>query len=107
MGWVVEYKLDDMNLFHSERIDQPFAWSGTNNAEIDRLLDELSFVVDRDEAIQLWSEYQRALDREHPYTFFYYPDQLDGVSKRLKGVTADARGEWVSVRGWYLDPASR
>jgi peptide/nickel transport system substrate-binding protein len=107
MAWVVEYKLDDMDLFHSDRIDQPYAWSGTRNAEIDRLLEALSTTVDRDEARVLWNEYQAAIMEEQPYTFFYFPDRIDGVNRRLRGVEMDTRGDWLNVREWTIDPASR
>ncbi len=107
MGWVVEYKLDDTDLFHSERIDQPYAWSGTRNPEIDRLLEELSRVVDRDEARALWNEYQRVIMEEQPYTFFYFPDRMDGVNRRVMGEVMDTRGDWLNIRQWYLDPATR
>jgi ABC-type transport system substrate-binding protein len=96
-----------MDLFHSERIDQPFAWSGTENPEIDRLLEAMSTTVDRGDAQALWDEYQRAIMSEQPYTFFYFPDRLDGVNRRLRGVEMDTRGDWMSVRRWHLDPASR
>lgn len=107
MGWVVEFKLDDMDLFHSDRIDQPFAWSGTNNPEIDRLLEALSMTVDRDEAKALWTEYQKVVMEEQPYTFFYFRNRLDGVNNRVQNVVMDARGEWLNIREWYIDPASR
>lgn len=107
MGWVAEFKLDDMDLFHSERIDQPYAWSGTENPEIDRLLEAISRTVDRDRAKEIWAEYQSVLAEEQPYTFFFFPDQLDGINNRVRDLVMDARGEWVSVRHWYLDPASR
>jgi len=107
MGWVVEYKLDDMDLFHSARIDQPYAWSGTSNPEIDRLLEALSMTVDRTEAKALWSEYQRVVMEEQPYTYFYFPDRLNGVNRRVKGAVMDARGDWLNIKDWYLDPASR
>ena len=107
MGWVVEYKLDDTDLFHSERIDQPYAWSGTTNPDIDRLLVRLGSTIDREEAKALWAEYQEELIEEQPYTFFYFPERLDGVSTRLEGVQMDARGEWLNIREWYVDPASR
>jgi peptide/nickel transport system substrate-binding protein len=107
MGLVPDFKLDDMDLFHSERIDQPFAWSGTQNPEIDRLLESISATVDRDAARVLIRDYQRALMEEQPYTFFYFPERLDGVNKRVRGVAMDARGEWLSVRQWYIDPARR
>jgi peptide/nickel transport system substrate-binding protein len=107
MGWVVEFKLDDTDLFHSARIDQPYAWSGTRSPELDRLLDELGNTIDRDRARELWSEYQEVLNEEHPYTFFYFRERLNGVSTRLMNVEMDARGDWLNVRDWYVDPASR
>jgi len=107
MGWVTEFKLDDTDLFHSARIDQPYAWSGTKNPEIDRLLEVLTSTVDRDQAIPIWREYQRVLSEEQPYTFFYYPDRLDGINRRLRDVEMDARGEWINIRKWWLDPAAR
>src|SRR5690606_27939112 len=107
MAWVTEFKLDDTNLCHSERIDQPYAWSGTRNPEMDRLIEALSVTVDRERAMPLWAEYQREIAEEQPYTFFYFPDRLDGVNRRVRGVVMDARGEWVSIRDWHVDPASR
>lgn len=107
MGWVTEFKLDDTDLFHSARLEQPYAWSGTDDPEIDRLLDALAGAVDREDAMPLWQEYQEALARVQPYTFFYFPDRLAGVNRRVRNVAMDARGEWVSVRDWYVDPGSR
>jgi len=107
MGWVTEFKLDDTDLFRSDRIDQPYAWSGTQNPEIDRLLTTLTSTLDREAAIPIWREYQRVLSEEQPYTFFYYPDRLDGINRRLKDVEMDARGEWINIRQWWLDPAAR
>lgn len=107
IGWVTEFKLDDTDLFHSERIDQPYAWSGTRNPELDRLLDTLAVTLDRDEALPLWAEYQRVLAEEQPYTFFYFPERLDAWNERVQNVVMDPRGEWVNIREWYLDPASR
>jgi len=107
MGWSTEFKLDDTDLFHSERIDQPFAWSGTRNPEIDRLLEALSLATDREEARRLWRDYQAVIVEEQPYTYFYFPDRLDGINRRLRDVEMDARGEWLNIEDWYLDPASR
>ncbi len=107
MGWVAEFKLDDTDLLHSARIDQPYAWSGTKNPEIDRLLEQISRTPDREEAMAVWREYQEALIEEQPYTFFYFQSRLDGVNRRVRDVVMDVRGEWVNVKDWNLDPASR
>jgi peptide/nickel transport system substrate-binding protein len=107
MGWVVEFKLDDTDLFDSKRIEQPYAWSGTQNPKIDKLLGEISTTVDRTKAKHLWLEYQKAIIQEQPYTYFYFPDRLVGVNNRVKGAVMDARGEWQNIKDWYLDPVDR
>jgi len=102
IGWVVEFKLDDTDLFHSEKVDATYGWTGTQRPEIDRLLDQLPLVVDRDDAKPLWKQYQEFLVDEQPYTFFYFPERLDGVSNALRDVQMDARGEWVNIKDWWI-----
>jgi peptide/nickel transport system substrate-binding protein len=106
-GWSVDFRLDETDLYHSDRIDQPLAFSGTVNPEIDRYLDVLGQTIDEDEARLLWREYQQLIVEEQPYTFLYFLDQLLGVSQRVRGVEMDVRGEWQNIREWYIDPESR
>lgn len=107
MGFSNDFRIDDSPLFHSSRIDGPFAFSGTRNPEIDRLLEALSRTTDREEALPLWQAYQRAIVEEQPYTFLYFAPRMSGVNTRLQNVVMDERGEWVSIRRWYIDPAER
>jgi peptide/nickel transport system substrate-binding protein len=107
MGWVTEFKVDDMDLFHSERIDEPYAYSGTNDQRIDRYLDTLQLIIDRKEAIPVWREYQITLMDVMPYTLLYYPDRLDGVNKRVQGAIMDIRGEWVNLKDWWVNDNQR
>ena len=106
MGWVAEYKLDDTDLLHSRNFSGVYAFSGTLRPDIDNLLDQLPLVVDRTDAKPLWKEYQELLVDEQPYTFFFFPDRLDGVSNRLRGVEMDSRGEWLNIKDWWV-PADR
>jgi peptide/nickel transport system substrate-binding protein len=107
MSWFSDFKLDDRDLFLSSRIDGPYAFSGTQNERMDRLLDTLQLVVDRARAKPLWVEYARLQREEQPYLFLYYETGLVGMRRALRGADMDARGEWVNVRRWWLDPASR
>ncbi len=107
MGWSVDYRLDETDLFHSKSSDFPYAFSGIEDPDVDRLLEELSATVERSVARPIWDEYQRVLNKVHPYTYFYFSRSIHGVTKRLRGVEMDARGEWVNIKDWYLDPASR
>ena len=107
MGWVVEYKLDDTDLLHSRNFSGTYAFSGTLRPDIDSLLDQLPLVVDRTDAKPLWKQYQELLVDEQPYTFFFFPDRLDGVSKRLRGVEMDNRGEWLNIKDWWVPADQR
>jgi len=105
--WVSDYRLDETDLFHSTRSDYPWAMSGISVPEVDRLLEEISASLTRDAVRPLWSEYQSVLNEVHPYTYLYFPARMHGVTKRLRGVEADSRGDWLNIKDWYLDPASR
>ncbi len=102
LSWVAEFRLDDRDLFRSDRVDAPYGFSGTADESLDRYLDTLAVVSDRSEARSLWRDYQNRLAEVQPYTFFYFPDRLTGVNRRLEGVEMDARGEWVNIREWRL-----
>lgn len=107
LGWANEFKLDDRDLFHSARIDGAYAFAGTRNPELDRLLDTLQLVVDRDAARPLWHRYQEILVEEQPYTFLFFNDRLVGMNRRLENVRMDVRGDWVNLKDWWIDPGQR
>ncbi|NJD18477.1 MAG: hypothetical protein FIA95_04245 [Gemmatimonadetes bacterium] len=107
LAWVGEFRVDDTGLFHSAHVDGPTAYSGTRNPELDKLLDTLGLVADREVARPLWARYEQVLAEEQPYTFIYFLDRLMGVRDVVKGVALDARGEWVNVKDWWVEPAGR
>ncbi|HSG49972.1 MAG TPA: ABC transporter substrate-binding protein [Longimicrobiales bacterium] len=105
LAWVPEFKVDEKDLFHSDRADQPLAFSGLRDPQLDRLLDTLQLVVDREEARPLWHAYQRRISALQPFTYFYYSRRLTGVSTRLQDVEMDFRGEYMNVQDWWIQPA--
>lgn len=107
LAWVTEFRVDDNDLFHSDAADAEYGFSGTRVPEIDQLLDTLPLVTDREEARPLWERYQRLIVEHQPYTFFYYPDRLNGVNRRLRDVEMDVRGEWVNIGEWWIPPEER
>lgn len=102
MAFVTNFHIDDTDLFHSSRVDGPFAWSGTTSADLDRVMDDLKVATDRDEAVRLWAEFEDVMAEERPFSFLYFPDRMDGIRTELRGVRMDARGEWISIRDWWL-----
>lgn len=107
MGWVSEFKIDDENLFHCDRRDEPYQWIGYCDREVSALIDSLHLVVDREQARPLWQRYQRLIARDQPYTFLYFQRRLEGVSNRLRNVHPDARGDLVGIDEWYILPDQR
>jgi peptide/nickel transport system substrate-binding protein len=107
IGWVTEFRIDDSDLFHCDKRDERYQWVGYCNPEVDRLLDALPTVVDRDAARPLWHQYQRLIARDQPYTFLFFPQRLQGISNRLRDVNPDARGDWVGARDWWIVPNQR
>lgn len=107
MGWIAEFKIDDQNLFHCDRRDEPYQWVGYCNPRTSALIDTLFLVPDRQQAKPLWAEYQRLIAQDQPYTFIYFQHRLEGVRNRLRNVHPDARGDLVGVSRWYILPRER
>jgi peptide/nickel transport system substrate-binding protein len=107
IGWVTEFKINDKDLFHCDKRDEPFQWVGHCNPEVDQLLEQLPRIVDRRQALPLWQRYQRLISRDQPYTFLYFQQRREGISDRLRNVSPDARGDWVGVREWWIAPGAR
>ncbi|HWK90509.1 MAG TPA: ABC transporter substrate-binding protein [Longimicrobium sp.] len=107
MGWVAEFKIDDTDLFHCDKLQEPYQWVSYCNRRTSALLDTLQLVANRQAARPLWSEYQRLIAQDQPYTFLYFTVRIEGVSNRLRNVHPDARGDLVGVNRWYILPDRR
>jgi peptide/nickel transport system substrate-binding protein len=107
LNWAHEFRVDDADLFHSGRRDGPYQFTGIADPEMDRYIDTLKVVLDRDEAAPLWREYQRRVVEMQPFMFLYFPDRLSGQRRRLRDVEIDTRGEWVNIGEWWIEPGAR
>jgi peptide/nickel transport system substrate-binding protein len=101
------FRIDDRDLFHSQVVDGPWAFSGTMDLELDRFLDTLQLIPDRKEAAEVWKAYHYRLLQVQPYTFLYSSFRRDGLKKRIQGAVMDKRGDWASIRHWWIDPQDR
>jgi peptide/nickel transport system substrate-binding protein len=107
IAWVTEFRIDDTDLFHCDKLRETYQWVSYCNPETDRLLDTLPTIVDRNASRPLWNQYQRHIAQDQPYTILYFTRRLEGVHERLRNVSPDARGDWVNIRKWYLLPNMR
>jgi len=101
------FRLDDWDLFHSEAGSGGLAFSGTVDPELDRYLDTLQLLTDRDAALPIWRAYQDRIIELQPYTFLYSAIRRDGVNERLRDVVMDTRGDWATIRHWWIAPQDR
>jgi ABC-type transport system substrate-binding protein len=103
------FRIDDRDLFHSDVRDVAGSWafSGTQDPILDRYLDTLQLIPDRRDAYPLWQEYQLRLMEVQPYTFLYSADRRIGVGPRLRDVVTDTRGDWATIRQWWIAPEDR
>ncbi|MFH1764600.1 MAG: ABC transporter substrate-binding protein [Gemmatimonadota bacterium] len=101
------FRIDDRDLFHSERVDGIYGFSGTMDPELDRYLDTLQLIPNREEALPVWAAYQHRLLEVQPYTFLYSTLRRNGVNRRLQDVVMDTRGDLASIRHWWIDPQGR
>ncbi len=67
--------------------------AGYSNAEVDKLLDAAETEVDQAERADMYRKAQKQVNADAPWVFLWLPQDLYGVSKRLKGwqPSADSR----------------
>jgi peptide/nickel transport system substrate-binding protein len=102
-GWVNNFRKDDSAVLHSRNLNGPFQETSFAHPRVDQLIDTLNVLVDRREARPLWQEYHRLLIEESPYTVLHYPNRLLAHRERVRGVELGPQGDFVSVRGWWVE----
>ena len=79
--------------FHTPGLDSLFGAARIAASERDRRL--------------AWQAVQRELAREAPAAWLYHSRGVQGLSRRLRGVTMDLRGELATVTRWTTEPIRR
>lgn len=79
--------------YHTPRLDLLFAATRTAASDTDRAT--------------AWRAVQRELASELPAVWVYHSRGLQGVSRRMQGVTFDLRGELASISKWHAVAGSR
>jgi peptide/nickel transport system substrate-binding protein len=92
------------SLFHSEQADIEGSAnrSGVRIPELDRLIDAGAVATDQGRARETWREVTEVLQREQPFTFMFWMDDLSGVRDVVSGYRTDERSEFVSMREWSV-----
>ena len=102
-NWVLDgFRVDPRALFHSDQADVEGSAnrSSYRNPVADSLMELGARLTDAGRAREVWAELARELQRDQPFTFLFWNEELAGVSRRLAGVEMDARGELRGLPGW-------
>jgi len=107
LTWIPDQTLDDRAMWSCGQLTHPVHFSSYCNPDLDAVLDSLLFVTDHEAYAGLVRRYNEILAADQPYTFLYYPAHRAAARVELRGVEMDARGNWVSVADWWLEPSAR
>jgi peptide/nickel transport system substrate-binding protein len=107
LGWARDVLLDDRDLWACDQVGQPAQLTSYCNPELDPVLDSIRLTTDRDRLRSLIRRYHEIIAADQPYTFLDYVRRVDLHRARVRGVEVDARGDWVGVTRWWLNPAGR
>ena len=105
MGWESDFRINLRDTFHSDAMSGPYQIASYSNARVDSLLDRAAVARERTEAKPIYTQIQRILREEQPWSFLYdYPD-LVLMRDRVRGVEMDIRGALQNVHRWWVtDP---
>lgn len=107
LTWIPDQTLDDRAMWACDQVAHPVHFSGYCNPRLDAVMDSLLVVTDPETYAGLVDRYNDILSADQPYTFLYYPSHLAAARVELRGVKMDARGNWVTVADWWLEPTAR
>ena len=94
-------------LFHSAQRGGTLDYTGFHDAGLDGLLDRAAVAPDGTARIAAWHAVQAAIDSLAPATWLYHSRGVQGLSRRVKGVHMDLRGELVTLHDWRFTSPGR
>ncbi len=103
LGWTTGPDPDLYDIFHSSKIQGPgLNFIGYQNKEVDRLLEEGRYTLDREKRKKIYFRLQEILAEDQPYTFLYIPMSLEAIHKRFRGIKPSAIGISYNLERWWV-----
>jgi peptide/nickel transport system substrate-binding protein len=102
-GWGVGAKVDLTNQWHSSSVPPSgYNLSSYLNPTVDDLIDRAKVELDRDRAFDLWSQAQRIIYKDQPFTFLLTPHEVNALDKRFCNVEPNAISFFYNLRYWRV-----
>ncbi len=97
----------DLSLGHVAALfggDQPgpLAYSGYRSPSFDLAVERAARAESAPELEQAWRDAQNILARDMPATWLYHSRGVQGVNRRVRGVSLDLRGELAGLTTWWI-----
>ncbi len=90
----------------SDATDQ-YNYGGYANATVDSLLAVATGMLSRQDALPVWHRLQEILAFDPPAAYLMYPDNLVGVSNRLRNVQPHLLSPVNNLAAWWIAPQDR
>ena len=108
-NWVLDnFRVDPRPLFHGDQVEVEGSAnrSSYDSPTADSLMERGVRTTDPERAARIWADFARVIQRDQPFTFLFWNEELAGVSRDLQGVEMDARGELSGLPTWSWRDAS-
>ncbi len=103
LGWTTGPDPDLYDIFHSSKTKSPgLNFIGYQNPEVDKLLEEGRYTLDREKRKKIYYRLQEILAEDQPYTFLYIPMSLEAIHKRFRGISPSAIGISYNIERWWV-----
>ena len=97
---------DPSGLVQSDAVDR-FNFGAYGNATVDSLLEVVSTMTDRRQALPVWYRLQEVLAEDPPAAWLFYLDSLVGVGQRLHDVRPHVLSPINNLAEWWIAPEDR
>ncbi|MDW7680399.1 MAG: peptide-binding protein [bacterium] len=101
-GWDADFTVNPTDLFHSDAITNGYNFVSYKNPRIDFLLEKGRQTAKQEQAQPYWSEFQKIILEDCPYSFLFIQDKLAGYNKKLSGIEMDVRGFLCNIHEWSI-----
>ena len=87
LGWSLGLDPDGYSIWHSSQYPQGFNFIGYNNPMVDALLEDGRTTIDKTKRKKIYEQIYTTIANDVPYLFLYFPETLQGINKRVKGLS--------------------
>ena len=103
LGWVLSWKGDPYQLWHSSQADQPDSSNHVayRNPKLDKLIEQLRVTMNEKEQIDLYHKIHRVIYDDQPYTFLFQDKATAGYDSRIHNIRFYKIRPCVDSRQWF------